>query len=230
MGNSCPIEKDFFMSECDCHIEITDKAQSGVLIKLLVINAVMFVIELGIGWYAQSTGLIADAMDMLADATVYGIGLYAVGRAAKNKAHAALISGWFQLVLGLLILIDIARRILVGSDPQSVLMVSIGIVALAANIICLKLIEQHRHGEVHMRASWIFSKNDVIANAGVIIGGLLVWLLDNRWPDLIIGCLIALVVLNGARRIIQDARSELAIEDACCGDSECESSKCSSGT
>lgn len=214
------------MSDCDCHIEITDKSQSQVLIKLFAINAVMFVLELGFGWYAQSTGLIADAMDMLADAIVYAIGLYAVGRELKQKAHAALMSGWFQAVLGLLILIDIIRRLIVGSEPESILMMSVGVVALIANIICLKLIEQHRHGEVHMRASWIFSKNDVIANTGVILGGVLVWLLDSRVPDLIIGCGIALVVLNGARHIISDARQELrASEFSCCdGSSDCTTS------
>ena len=198
------------MSNCDCHIEIKDQSQRQVLVKLLAINLFMFVIEFGIGWYAQSTGLIADAMDMLADAIVYGIGLYAVARTITHKAHAALISGLFQLLLGLLILIDIARRILLGSEPESMLMMSVGLLALVANVICLKMIEQHRHGEVHMRASWIFSKNDVIANAGVIVGGLLVWVLDNRWPDLIIGGLIALLVLNGARLIIQDSGQELA--------------------
>lgn len=105
-------------------------------------------------------------------------------------------------------------------------MMGVGAVALAANIICLKLIEEHRHGEVHMRASWIFSKNDVIANTGVIVGGLLVWLLDNRWPDLIIGILIALVVLNGARHIISDSRKELAKESSCSSGGSC----CSSTT
>ena len=211
------------MSDCDCHIEIKDKSQSQVLVKLLVINATMFVIELGIGWYAQSTGLIADAMDMLADAVVYAIGLYAVGRTLTQKAHAALISGWFQLVLGLAIIFDIARRIFVGSEPESILMMSVGLVALFANIACLKLIEQHRHGEVHMRASWIFSKNDVIANTGVILGGLLVWILDSRWPDLIIGSLIGIVVLNGARLIIRDARQELSTQSSCCDDQNCNS-------
>ena len=132
-----------------------------------------------------------------------------------------LISGLFQLLLGLLILIDIARRILLGSEPESMLMISVGLLALVANIICLKMIEQHRHGEVHMRASWIFSKNDVIANAGVIVGGLLVWELDNRWPDLIIGSLIALLVLNGARLIIQDSRQELAKQKIGADDTDC---------
>jgi Co/Zn/Cd efflux system component len=191
------------------------------LIKLLAINATMFVLELGIGLYAQSTGLIADAIDMLADSIVYAIGLYAVGRSITQKASAALLSGWFQLGLGLLIILDIFRRIFVGSEPVSVLMMSVGTVALIANIVCLKLIEEHRHGEVHMRASWIFSKNDVIANAGVILGGLLVWLLDSRWPDLIIGSLIALLVLKGAKHIIQDARKEIASESSCCESGDC---------
>jgi Co/Zn/Cd efflux system component len=100
-------------------------------------------------------------------------------------------------------------------------MMGVGTIALIANVICLKLIEEHRHGEVHMRASWIFSKNDVIANSGVILGGLLVWVLDSRWPDLIIGSLIALLVLNGARQIIQDARQELASQTSCCDDENC---------
>lgn len=197
------------MSDCDCSIEVTDKSQNGVLIKLLSINALMFIVELSIGWYAQSTGLIADAMDMLADAIVYGIGLYAVGKAIQQKANAALISGWFQLILGLLILSDILRRILIGSEPVSFLMIGVGLVALIANIICLKLLEEHRNGEVHMRASWVFSKNDVIANTGVILGGILVWLLDSRWPDIVIGILIAIVILKGAKHIIKDAKQEL---------------------
>lgn len=198
------------MSDCECHVGIKDKSQKRTLIILLLINAAMFVIEFSLGWYAQSTGLIADSIDMLADATVYGIGLYAVGRSVTHKARAALTSGWFQLALGLLIIFDVIRRTIAGSEPVSTLMIGVGIVALIANIICLRLIEQHRQGEVHMRASWIFSRNDVIANAGVISGGLLVWLLDSRWPDLLIGTLISVVILKGAQHIIRDARQELA--------------------
>ena len=204
------------MSDCDCHIEIKDASQRQILIKLLAINATMFVLEISMGWYAQSTGLIADAMDMLADAAVYGVGLYAVGKSVAQKARAALISGWFQLILGLSILVDIVRRIFIGSEPESLLMMTVGLIALIANVICLKLIEQHRHGDVHMRASWIFSKNDVIANLGVIVSGVLVMLFEHRLPDLIIGCVIALIVLNGARMIILDARKEMSSRSSCC--------------
>ncbi len=218
------------MSNCDCNVEITDKSQSHVLVKLLAINATMFLLELAVGLYAQSTGLIADAMDMLADAIVYAIGLYAVSRSLKQKANAALISGWFQLGLGLLILMDVLRRIYVGSEPVSALMMIVGSIALIANIICLKLIEKHRHGEVHMRASWIFSKNDVIANTGVIVGGVLVWVLESRWPDLVIGSLIAIVIINGAKQIIQDARKELASEESCFDTGDCNTGNCDSDT
>ncbi|WP_306341500.1 cation transporter, partial [Solemya elarraichensis gill symbiont] len=86
------------------------------------------------------------------------------------------ISGWFQFLLGLLILFDIIRRVLSGSEPQSILMITVGILALIANLFCLTLIEKHKHGEVHMRASWVFTKNDLIANTGVIFSGFLVFL------------------------------------------------------
>ena len=197
------------MSDCGCEIEVTAKEQKGVLISLLFINAFMFVFEISIGWYAQSTGLIADSIDMLADAIVYGISLYVIGRSLQHKAKAALLSGWFQGILGFMIIMDVLRRVFVGSEPISALMMIVGVIALTANIYCLRLIRKHKDGEVHMRASWIFSKNDVIANSGVILGGLLVWLLNSRWPDLVIGSLITLVIINGARHIIIDARNEL---------------------
>ncbi len=197
------------MSECGCEIEIKDQAQKRVLYWLLTINATMFVIEISLGWIAESTALIADSIDMLADAIVYGIGLYAVGRSLVDKAKAALVSGYFQATLGLLILVDIVRRLIAGSEPVSELMMIVGVAALIANIICLMLISKHKEGEVHMRASWIFSANDVIANLGVIIGGLLVWWLDSRWPDIIIGIVISIVILRGARLILSDAKTEL---------------------
>lgn len=197
------------MSNCGCEIEIKNQTQKRVLYWLLIINALMFVIEISFGWIAESTALIADSLDMLADAIVYGVGLYAVGRAANDKAKAALVSGYFQATLGSLILFDILRRIIQGSEPESALMMGFGVVALFANVICLILIHKHRDGEVHMRASWIFSTNDVIANLGVIVSGGLVWSLGNRWPDIIIGIVIAVVIFRGAWLILQDAKREL---------------------
>ncbi len=198
------------MADCGCEFEVKDAEQKSVLYWLLAINSIMFVLEIGVGWYAQSTALIADSIDMLADAAVYLIALYAVGRALSRKARAARISGIFQFLLALLILLEIGRRLMVGSEPVSLVMMSMGSVALIANIICLMLIHKHRSGEVHMRASWIFSTNDVIANVGVIISGLMVMWLHSHWPDLLIGGAIALMILNGARLIVHEARIELS--------------------
>lgn len=194
------------MTGCGCDVEIKDKSERRVLIILLLINGVMFVAELGIGWWAQSTALIADALDMLADAMVYGVGLYAVSKPLLVKTHAARLSGSSQVLLGLLVLADILRRFVVGSEPVSTLMMGMGFVALLANITCLILIAKHREGEVHMRASWIFSKNDVIANLGVILaGGLVAWT-GSRLPDLLIGLFVVVIVIRGGLLILKDAK------------------------
>ena len=196
------------MSGCGCEVEIKDQSQRQVLYWLLGINATMFVIEMGIGLLADSTALIADSLDMLADAVVYGVALYAIGKSLLHKANAARISGFFQMALGLLIIIDIVRRSIYGSEPVSGLMMAMGAVALVANVICLVIIRKQRNEEVHMRASWIFSANDVIANLGVISAGVLVFWLDSRWPDLVIGVIVSCVVLRGAKMILEDAKNE----------------------
>ena len=197
------------MSGCGCEVEIKDASQKRVLYWLLGINAVMFFVEMTVGILADSTALIADSMDMLADAVVYGIGIYAVGKSILHKAKAAQISGYFQLLLGVIILIDITRRLFLGSEPISSLMIGMGFIALIANVACLVIIRNHKNDEVHMRASWIFSANDVIANMGVIIAGVLVVWFDSRVPDLVIGCIVSIVVLRGAWMILKDAKQEV---------------------
>ncbi len=196
------------MSGCDCEVEINNKAQSRVLMILLGINAFMFLVEITLGILSESTALIADSLDMLADATVYAIGLYAVGRPLSAKIRAAHISGIFQIILGASVFVDVFRRFVWGSEPESLFMIAVGTAALVANVICLQLIAKHRDGEVHMRASWIFSKNDVIANLGIIIGGVLVYMLESRYPDLLIGLAISIIVIRGGIDIIKDASNE----------------------
>ena len=195
------------MSDCDCGIEQTDKLERKTLIFLLLINASMFVTELTLGLLAQSTGLIADSLDMLADASVYGLSLYAVGKGVLYKAKAAHISGVLQVILGIGVLLEVFRRLLAGSEPQSLLIIAVGAIALLANVTCLLLISRHRKGGVHMRASWIFSTNDVIANLGVILSGVLVGITGSGMPDLIIGTIISVVVVRGGIKIMREAKA-----------------------
>uniref|UniRef100_UPI0035AE921C cation transporter n=1 Tax=Thauera aminoaromatica TaxID=164330 RepID=UPI0035AE921C len=180
-----------------------DAAEARVLWILLALNAVMFVVELGAGIWARSAGLVADAMDMFADAAVYGVALYAVGRAARYKLGAARLAGGLQLVLALGALAEVVRRIVGDATPEPIGMMGIALLALAANVACLVLIARHREGGVHMKASYIFSANDVVANLGVIVAGVLVAWTGSAWPDWIIGLVIGAVVLTGAVRILR---------------------------
>ena len=179
-----------------------DQEEASTLRWLLAINFVMFVVEIVAGIWAQSAGLIADSLDMLADASVYALALFAVGRSASLKLTAARTMGWLQLVLGVGVLVEVLRRFIFGSEPESLFMMGVGALALAANITCLVLLAKKKDSGVHMTATWICSSNDVIANAGVIVAGFLVMLTQSPYPDLVIGLLITGVVLNGSRRIL----------------------------
>lgn len=181
--------------------------ESGDLKLLLLINGTMFVVEFVTGLLAESAGLIADSLDMLADASVYGLSLIVVYRSRKEQRSIAKVSGWLQALLAMGVLIEVVRRLIYGSEPVSMLMMSMGGIALIANVLCLMIIHKHREGGLHMKASWIFSANDVIANGGVIAAGFLIVVTQSNLPDLIIGAIIGLVVLNGARRIFVLART-----------------------
>lgn len=180
----------------------TAAEESHTLRVLLGINAIMFVVEMSSGLIAQSTGLIADSLDMFADAAVYGLALYAVGHSVKMQVRAAHLAGVLQLILALGVLAEVVRRFVFGSEPESLTMMVIAFIALIANTSCLVLIAKHREGGAHMKASWIFSANDVVINIGVIAAGALVAWTGSGYPDLIIGTVVGLIVLNGARRIL----------------------------
>jgi Co/Zn/Cd efflux system component len=185
----------------------TPEAQGGAeartLWVVLAINAVMFGVELVGGLLAQSTGLLADSLDMFADAAVYGLSLYAVGRSATHKLRAARVSGVLQLVLALGALVEVLRRAFRGSEPEPTWMLGVAALALLANVTCLVLVSRHREGGAHMKASYIFSTNDVLANLGVIVAGALVAWTGSRFPDLVVGAIIGLLVLSGAARILR---------------------------
>jgi len=195
------------MSDCGCHDGLDPESQRKVLIILLLINGFMFLFEFAFGLYAESTGLLADSLDMLADAMVYASALYVIGKTAMAKANSAMLSGALQMLLGFGIIFEVIRRFLYGSEPISTLMIVISLFALVANIACLVLLNKQKQGEIHMRATWIFSKNDVIANLGIITAGILVAYFESALPDLIIGTIISSVVLYGSYQIISEVMS-----------------------
>jgi len=178
--------------------------QSKLLWSVLLINFAFFIIEMTTGLISKSMGLVADSLDMLADSFVYGLSLWAVGSTVLRKKKVARLSGYFQLTLALLGIIEIVRRF-IGSEamPDYRIMIGVSILALIANGVCLYLLQKSKSNEAHMKASMIFTSNDVIINAGVILAGVLVLLTQSKYPDLIIGSIVFLIVVKGAFRILK---------------------------
>ncbi len=171
------------------------------LATLLAMNGGMFAVEIVSGWRAESMGLMADGLDMGADAAVYLLALLAIGAPASRKLSAARFAGRVQLLLAILAMGELARRAIRGSAPEPPTMVGVSLAALVVNVWCLVLLRRHRHGEVHLQAAWIFSATDVQANLGVLLAGASVAVLDSAVPDLAIGLVICGLVLRGAIRI-----------------------------
>jgi Co/Zn/Cd efflux system component len=187
---------------------IADESQQrSVLIAVLLINAALFLLEMITGLFAQSMGLLADSLDMLADAIVYGLSLLAVGKAATHKKSVARVSGYFQLMLALVGMIEVLRRFLgIGEEPRFAFMIVVSIIALAGNAASLLILQRSRNQEVHMQASRIFTTNDVLVNIGVMISGVLVLVTGSRIPDLVVGAIVFSLVGYGALRILRLAR------------------------
>jgi Co/Zn/Cd efflux system component len=183
-------------------------AERRALAIALAINAVFFCAELAAGIFARSMGLVADSLDMLADASVYSLSLVAVGGTALRKRRLAAGSGYMQFALAFGGLVEVARRFVAGDAPPDVtVMVIVAAFALAANIATLLVLKRARSPEAHFQAAWIFTANDIKVNALVIVAAVVVSITDNAAPDLLAGALIFFIVANGARRILALARS-----------------------
>ncbi len=181
-----------------------DSQQRKILWWVLAINFTFFVVEMTTGWISRSMGLVADSLDMLADSMVYGLSLFAVGAAMSRKKKVAKISGYFQMGLALLGFSEVLRRFFSESEqPLFEWMIIVSVLALIGNLISLWLINKAKSKEAHMQASVIFTSNDIIVNGGVILAGVLVYFLNSKWPDLVIGGIVFAFVMRGAIRILQ---------------------------
>ncbi|MCF6358136.1 MAG: cation diffusion facilitator family transporter [Draconibacterium sp.] len=182
----------------------SSSVQSKLLWTVLTINFAFFIIEITTGIISKSMGLVADSLDMLADSLVYGLSLWAVGSTVFRKKKVARLSGYFQLALAFIGLIEVVRRFISFQEvPDFRTMIIVSVLALIANSVCLYLMLQSKSNEAHMKASMIFTSNDVIINSGVIVAGILVWLTQSKYPDLIVGTVVFLIVVRGAFRILK---------------------------
>jgi len=188
-----------------CEITALRQRHSRVLWIVLVINTAMFFVEGTVGLLAHSTSLLADALDMLGDALVYGFSLFVLKRSARWQAGAALVKGVFMLAFGLGVLGEAVYKVVVPIMPGVEMMGLIGGLALAANLLCFLLLYRHRADNLNMSSTWLCSRNDLIANIGVLSAAGSSYLLASRWPDIGVGSLIALLFLHSAFGILRQS-------------------------
>jgi Co/Zn/Cd efflux system component len=192
------------MDEC-CAVRPIHDSQRRVLQVVLWINAAMFLAELAAGLIAHSTALIADSVDMLGDAIVYGFSLYVIGRGPEWQARGALLKGGIMAAFGACVFVEVVAKLARGLTPDASIMWTVALVALVANGSVLRLLWRHRGDDVNMRSAWLCSRNDVIANAGVLVAALGVGLTGSAWPDILIGLAIAALFVLSAVGVIRQA-------------------------
>lgn len=197
---------------CDdkaCEIDALRSRQSSTLKIVLVINAVMFLVELAAGLLGHSVSLVADSLDMLGDALIYGISLYVVARGSAMKAKVALLKGGIMAAFGLFVLVRAVYNIVFPQLPLFEVMGVIGLLALAANGTCFFLLWRHRSDDINMSSVWLCSRNDIIANVSVLFAAAGVWLTRSGWPDILVGLALAVLFLRSALFVLRGAIAEL---------------------
>jgi Co/Zn/Cd efflux system component len=192
--------------ETEPQLDARNAAERRTLRWVLGINLSQVLLAGTVGIAAESTGLLGAALDNLGDAAVYVVSLYAVGRTVAAKARAARLSGVLLIVMALMLLGEIIRRYVTGSDPIGWAMILTAVVNAATNLVNLRLLRSHRERGVHLKASWIFTTNDMIANLGIVASGIAVMLFKSPLPDLLIGLVVAGIVIKGGWEILERAR------------------------
>jgi len=206
------------MDECcaDKSLALTRlrERQTATLRVVLFLNAGMFGVEFAAGLLAGSMALLADSLDMLGDALVYGFSLYVVNRSAVWKARVALAKASVMGLFGIAVLGQLVLKLIHPQVPLFETMGVVGALALIVNGLCFGLLWRHRAEDINMRSVWLCSRNDVIANVSVLLAALAVWQLQSSWPDILVGALICVVFLRSAFAVAREARDELRVSHA----------------
>jgi len=182
-----------------------DRQHRRTLLTVLGLNAGLAAALGSGGLAADSSALLANAVDNASDAAVYLVSFFAIGRPGSWKRGAARFSGVMLILFGGGVLMDAGRRFLFGTEPVGPTMLVLAVIAAIINLICLQLIRRQQSGDVNMKAAETFSFNDFASNGGVLVAGGLVMWLDQAWPDLLVGVLVAVIAVKGGIEILRDA-------------------------
>lgn len=188
---------------------LRDAAYRRVLWAALLINGVMFAIEIAAGLAAGSVALQADALDFLGDTATYAISLFVIGMSLAARAKAALAKAAAMALLGVWVIGSALWHLAYGGAPEAMTMGVVGFAALVANAVVFALLWRHRSGDSNMRSVWLCSRNDVIGNCAVLLAALGVFGTGTAWPDLAVAAIMATLALQGAWAVFVQALGEL---------------------
>lgn len=197
---------------CDdksCELDALRESQRHVLKIVLAINVLMFLVESVAGLMARSTALLADSLDMLGDALVYGFSLWVISKEMRWRAIAALLKGLIMAAFGIGVLLEAVDKLAHPVLPTAPVIGIVGLAALAANGICLMLLLRHRNDDINMHSTWLCSRNDIIANVSVLLAAVGVAVFGSMWPDIVVGLGIALLFLYSATHVLKQSIYEL---------------------
>jgi Co/Zn/Cd efflux system component len=203
--------------EQGCDAPNTDAAYRRILSIALGINVSMFLVEIVASFVAGSVSLRADALDFLADALNYAIALAVIGLSLRWRAGAALIKGGIMALFGLWVARSIVSNAIIGALPEAEVIGAVGLLALAANVSVAALLYRHRSNDSQAMSVWLCTRNDCIANIGVMLAGAGVWISGTPWPDLTVAAVVAYLGLWSALRIARRAIAEIRGPDALYG-------------
>lgn len=188
---------------------VADARYRKVLWIALAVNLSMFMVEIASSWHADSAALLADAMDFLGDAANYGLTLWVLGWSMLWRSYSALFKGWVMGSFGLLVLVRAIVIGMAGQIPAAETMGWISMLAFSANGVVAALLYAFRSGDANMRAVWLCTRNDMIANLAVLLAAFGVWQSGTGWPDLAVAGVMALLGLSSAYEVIRRAQHEI---------------------
>ena len=186
-----------------------DPKYRRILWIALIVNLLMFAVEIIFSLQANSISLLADSIDFLGDAANYGISLWVLAMAVQTRAKAAILKAAFMALFGIGVLVHAIWNAITGVVPDAHTMTFIGLLALAANLGVAWLLYAYRNGDSNMRSVWLCTRNDALGNIAVIIAALGVLGTGTAWPDLGVAVVMATLALTSAWQVIRQASREL---------------------
>ncbi|AWX15863.1 cobalt transporter [Mergibacter septicus] len=203
------------MSHCcssGCSSSFNQAKYRTVLWVAMLINLVMFIVEIITSQTSGSISLLADSLDFFGDSANYAISLFVLSKALKIRAKASLLKGGSMAIFGSWVLCSTLYHLFLGEIPNYHQMSVVGGLALVANLISAWILYAYSKGDSNMQGVWICTRNDAIGNILVILAAVAVYFTQSYIPDLLVAFLMAYLAIQGAWQIIQQARRELLIE------------------